>query len=1090
MTEAHIKMSWCGENDGDGRLINSCSLYSCLIWIPSVVYFYFGAKRYAITTQYLHFSSLDNKTGMLLFLMQLLCLIQTGLSLLLFFGSDETAYVLLFCCCAQALSWILCTIVTTRECWRLTRWPGKHTIWFLWCITAMNLLQLLTSNDDVVIYSANLVKCNAGLTAVSCLMLVIVYTKDSCYTNREKERLELDRVSVEIHDGYSRNDSLSQANGFMPNAFWGSSLFRRLLGKSDVPAKRGSSGGVSLKGWGSNNEEGYAVVGTDEEWDHTGEGERAPTNEAQSVVLSALDRHTLLNPIQQQGMGLEFSQYAPPPNGSFSAAPIVHDEEDTFLTLSSGIAPDNMTSLQMASSPPVLQPAGSSQAVKRAMQAQNDRIAAAAAALSPSFATSSASVSNRGKSRSLASSPSSTSSSAWAARPDKSTGSLGFNIREAKSTNAQLNTDYYSIIANKWGWRRQRLEGMNVDHDGDTDDFMDEIEFEIGISVMRSGSSHVGSAGDWSARATTIDASGSAGTQDEHWTVWRTGAEIMSLHSQLVIAHGESAVPRRPKLKSTQPPRPNPTTSSNVKSHISRSVSTDRLAPVSLLTQLSKDANSEAIAENQTTSPADIAADMRSISVYLTAVMAISNKSAHPNASTGPGGSVGVPAGGLSALFPALLLFLEIYVGGGSVRRSAHEIYTGNTSGDTSPRSPTSTRPDEAGTSASRQLTEENVANTLSQQRTALDDESERDNWRKLFNKLKSKVILQEQCVRCRMFPRVVRGSDVYNFLQVSNDGFLEEGQALKMGRKLIQCGLLRAVTVGHHGPSELQVAAIAAAHNGQSTVSGSHRADTTGDNSATEKEALHPSGAINAVAALLFANSPDYLYSYPENATGPTSSASSVYIFSSDSDDPSDRFILLGGNGMEVTITSTENAENSVRYCISLKHLGPKSETVDREWNSSGSDRWTVWRRYSDFDKLHTQLCALYVTPPASLPPKTLSVSSIASVASSVSSSAATVMGIIPKAAKSEEHVEQMDQGGTAAPNARRDGLQNYLQALVDYICSDAFDSPTSEVDGLSVDGGILSAFNSKRDPKAASEARLLLARFLDPSHDQLTIR
>ena len=33
------------------------------------------------------------------------------------------------------------------------------------------------------------------------------------------------------------------------------------------------------------------------------------------------------------------------------------------------------------------------------------------------------------------------------------------------------------------------------------------------------------------------------------WSVWRTGSEMMELHTQLVISHGEGATPRRPKLR-------------------------------------------------------------------------------------------------------------------------------------------------------------------------------------------------------------------------------------------------------------------------------------------------------------------------------------------------------------------------------------------------------------------------------------------------------------------------------------------------------------------------------------------------------------
>ena len=195
----------------------------------------------------------------------------------------------------------------------------------------------------------------------------------------------------------------------------------------------------------------------------------------------------------------------------------------------------------------------------------------------------------------------------------------------------------------------------------------------------------------------------------------------------------------------------------------------------------------------------------------------------------------------------------------------------------------------------------------------------------------------------------------------------------------------------------------------------------------------------------------------------------------------------MIGGSGIEATVTTIDTTtDGSVRYCISLKHLAPTpAEPVDRKYNSSGSDRWTVWKRYSDFDKLHSQLLALYLTPPASLPPKTLSMSIVTSGIASVGTSAATAVGILPKPASDPQ------------ANARRDGLQHYLREVIEYILHNAgedlmrgSENGSSSMDGILFLGGFLDHDLASNKMNALIEARLLLARFLDVQHDQLTIR
>ena len=85
--------------------------------------------------------------------------------------------------------------------------------------------------------------------------------KDYLYSPEEIERLELDRVPVEVQDGYGYTENR--------NPMWPSSLIGRLLGngssRGDHTLSRSSSG-VSLKNWfggsigGYEDDGGYAVA--------------------------------------------------------------------------------------------------------------------------------------------------------------------------------------------------------------------------------------------------------------------------------------------------------------------------------------------------------------------------------------------------------------------------------------------------------------------------------------------------------------------------------------------------------------------------------------------------------------------------------------------------------------------------------------------------------------------------------------------------------------------------------------------------------------------------------------------------------------
>ena len=952
-------------------LISSCALYTWALWIPAGAFCVVYSSRSRITSSYLHFASLDVKNQKILLAFNLFTAALVLLPLLEFLSSDQTSLVLLACSVTQSLAWALCAILGTKECWRLPHWPSVQVNAYVYSSLVVALLQVLTvrrsASGAAQEYSQSMVAVGTAQVVLSAFLAALVSLKGALFTVAEKERLELDRVCVDVTDG--RSAVVVAASGFGDHAggTFLSPLFRRLIGGGNPEERKGrSSSGVSLKSWfGSSgqvdDDEGYAVIGHDEEeWSpdrsFSNDGYGRSSHETQSVVLSALERNQL-------GTG----DYQPP-------APVaVEDDEWSVLS-----GEDN----SLSGPPPAA--AAQSQAVKRAMQGQNARIAAAGAA---SFRTVLPSV--RNKSRSAASTAGAPPSP-W--------------NKEGK-TNAK-DTDFYTLSASQWGVRRTLLDEGVDSGDSGTDG---EIEFEITVKVQRAGrGEEEGSNSSWHATMPSAGAGGTSGGSPSlgnpetdlprtKWSVWRTGAELMSLHSQLVISHGEMGVPRRLKLKSMQTKKGSSSSSSSSSGNntgngnrSARSKSTDRAPSPLHLLHTPNSPTKETVASQH-----DIAGDMRAISVYLMALLSMSNRSMNLSASGG-GGSVGIPVGCTANLYPSLLSFLELYVGGSS--GGAVDCTEGESR--------------EENKSRSNSLLDGNTPGFLPAD-ADMGDESYEENdmkaekWRKLFTKLKANVVLRDQCVRCRMFLSCIRGSDVYNFLQMTNDNFLKEAEALEMGASLVDCGLLRPVSVGYK-----------------------------------EKQ---------------FANESACLYTFSDS--------------SKPSSDPidSNRFELLGGFGIDCEITDTDNAhqDGSVRYCLRLKHTGSQGVKVDKQINSSCSDRWVCWKRYSEFDNLHTVLCSHGFPPTAPLPPKTLF-----SGLSSLSAGA----GVDP----------------------RREGLQTYLRSAIDCVMnggeddrdSHLGDAPRASESSSMFDGLLmLDHANNMNKGVALGEAKDALARFLDPEHESLII-
>ena len=978
--------TWCGESHQGGGELISCAMYTFAYWIPAGAFCAIYPSRSKITMSFLHFSSLDSKNQQLVLAFNLLCAACVMLPLFLFMSSDQTSLVLLTCSVLQCLAWALCAILGTLECWRIQHWPSAQVNAYIYSACLVALLQVLTlrRSGEVQSYSQSMAAIGTVQVVGSGLLVALVSLKDFLFTPAEKERLEMDRVCV-VSAASAVLLSDPRSDTFL------SPLFRRFLGGGC--AQEGllnrSTSGVSLKSWfgsggAADDDKGYAVIGHDEEeWspgrslsnDSYGKG----SHETQSVVLSALERN-------QGGTG---SSYAPPA-----------EDEWSVLSGSGEESLQNDSSTSIAATLPFA--AAQSPAVRRATQSQNARIAAAGAA---SFGTSLPSV--RSSSRSAASNTASTPHSPW-----------------SKESTKAKDTDFYTLAASKWGVRRRFLgdDGDNAAAADDDDDDDGEIEFEITVKVQKAGSVDQDSTNSsWHAASSSVGAAGSTADPKNNrtkWSVWRTGTELMSLHSQLVISHGETAVPRRLKLKSMQPKRGNNGSSSSTSNNnstssstttgnrLARTKSTDRTAtPLHLL-----DAPNSPT-KDTVTSQHDIAGDMRAISVYLMALLSMSNKSVNLSASGG-GGSIGIPVGCLQNLYPSLLSFLELYVGG-----SSSVDATSASSPSASGAAGTQAGQREGNKSRSNSLIDNNHQSSIPPNHSGAevgdescsDSDKKTEKWRKLFTKLKATLVLRDQCVRCRMFPSCIRGSDVYNFLQMANDNFLKEEEALEIGSSLVECELLRPISAGY---SEMQ-----------------------------------------------FANTSAYLCAFADASKTSTDSTRTG----------SNKVEVLGGFGLDCEITDTDNgsADGTVRYCLRLKHIGSQGVKVDNKVNSSCSDRWVCWKRYSEFDNLHNTLCTCGFPPPAPLPPKALFAG-----------------------------LSALDPRASAAVDPRRDGLQTYLRSAIDCVMNGGDDDRDSNLGEApraseSMFDVILMLDNVNNLNKGVgwSDAKEALAHFLDPEHEKLII-
>ena len=682
----------------------------------------------------------------------MLVALQTGFLVL----DDPTSGALLIYTLLQSAALLGAAGVMTREAWRLTEWPGSSVKLFLGSTCVCNLVSTMVSTHQRSSSSASSSSsssgslwCGLALTLLSALLFLFGLYKETLRSPEEKERLELDRVSVDVHDGNllnGRHNSSSTRESRL--GFWNSGGFFQLLPPDDSheQPRSGAIGGLLgsvqaavQKGINFLVGDPIVAVGGVERRDvRDGRGLHAPLVDEDggsdwgqgSAPLS----RTFTNTSVQSSLTSASAGY----DGAFGGRSRSHDSAFSFSSSSHQPVVRSALESHLGTSVPLgsrllgntaggssssgnslstlggggagedrerINSGASSEmgvALQRALDAQRARMSGY------SLDGAAASPSKKGRSRD---------------------GNGNASIGSLNRPSAALATEeekIYSVTVARWGLRRDRIQDDAPAPEGESSDRGgNDVEIEFELDVRRSLPN---AASEWS----QSDQHSSAGKRD-HWTVWRTAAEVLQLHSSLASAFGD-VVPRRPRLRSALP--------------------------------LPAAHSSTAAGEAAACSPSDIAADMRAVGIYLMALL----------------------RGQVYMEYPGVLSFLEVWDYDSS---SSNVAQLAGRAGTGSMGMSLGIAGLGAGVASSGRGNGNGNAGSAT---VAMPNTQEK--WRKLFVSLRVRVKPHEVGVKCRLFEGVVSGAEITAWLTSSGYSHLD---ACCIGQRLVECGLLVTVCSGYH---------------------------------------------------------------------------------------------------------------------------------------------------------------------------------------------------------------------------------------------------------------------------------------------------
>ena len=152
------------------------------------------------------FGELDKVTRRHFQVLSLCCLLMIILNVThTFMTTSEITLSLIFDCVLQVMGWCVCFIIITKECYRLTFWPGRliksYLISSLVCLVALAIVEASGKQNMIRLIQL------CALFLVLVVANVVAFLKDYMMSAQDVAKLELDRACVL---DYEYEDSANQ----------------------------------------------------------------------------------------------------------------------------------------------------------------------------------------------------------------------------------------------------------------------------------------------------------------------------------------------------------------------------------------------------------------------------------------------------------------------------------------------------------------------------------------------------------------------------------------------------------------------------------------------------------------------------------------------------------------------------------------------------------------------------------------------------------------------------------------------------------------------------------------------------------------
>ena len=555
----------------------ACILTSYILWVPSVLFLGCLPYRMKVTSRFLHFPTLDRKTSVMARCAYGLCMSQAILAFS-FMSVDWTCISLILCQLVIAASWCASALVIHREVWRIAEWPGTEVRAFGFASIFVNLFQIV-----------NIAPAGAAIIAVPILMLLattcflsVCYLKELAFTPAELDQIALDRVSVDIYDGHPiASSQLDYKEGLLGSrettvdrpSVWGSpmKMVSHLLGRGTEYGD--SEGGSDVR------HDWFRVVDSEQaledrltsrfsmssvgsmssERDLDGSFSRTNTSNSSTSSSSMYDHHN-----QGSGQGLVWSALEKRSSSSTQTKGVASFPRVGSSGSGGGGSPSIIDTQSNNSA--VHCPRASSKTVSRALENQRKQQQKSTATelnvASPALKTSQDTRYRHHSNISGGSRGNSKDGDGWTWSVKVERWAIRTAEKQHSSQSAVVSPSRDSLHSGGGTDRESELNSPNMSKSeeneevkgrifigGGMEEEVDEVEFAIEITQYGHGGSETQSSPGAGIDSGTGWRDNRSNTKRREWTVWRTAAELLDMHDQMVASNGLSGVPRKPRLR-------------------------------------------------------------------------------------------------------------------------------------------------------------------------------------------------------------------------------------------------------------------------------------------------------------------------------------------------------------------------------------------------------------------------------------------------------------------------------------------------------------------------------------------------------------